>query len=82
MEIAHSWPPEPEVMNHDPVPWVRVRLATIIIIFKYILIISDYYNYNMTVADSKYFEYRHLQYDMVIIFNCIFLQCAEFRLAA
>jgi hypothetical protein len=48
---------------HVPFSYVStLGLAVIIIIFKYILIISYYYDYNMIILQ--------LQYNMVVIFNC------------
>jgi hypothetical protein len=42
----------------DQCPVSLLRLAMIIIIFKYKSIISEYYEYNMWFGYSEIFEYR------------------------
>ena len=55
----------------------QLGLVVIIIIFKYILIISYYYDYNMPGCNQNFVSTTgynmiilQLQYDMVVIFNC------------
>ena len=47
-----------------------VEVAVIIMIFNYILIISNYYDYNMPVLYSKFYEYNWLRYDHITITIC------------